>query len=75
MCFTEHNDFGYPITPDTPENMFVLNTDCYLYDLIQYKEKYADKIRILFGVELGLQPEVLRQNAIFLKYFYKSCNT
>lgn len=67
MCFTEHNDFDYPITPDTPENMFTLNADSYLYDLIKYKEKYKDKIRILFGVELGLQPECMRQNAVFAK--------
>lgn len=69
MCFTEHNDFEYPITPDTPEGMFVLNTDSYLYDLIKYREKYADQIKILFGVELGLQPEVLRQNAIYAKSY------
>ncbi len=69
MCFTEHNDFGYPVTPETPENLFVLNTDSYLYDLIKYKEKYADQIKILFGVELGLQPEVFRQNAVYAKSY------
>ncbi len=67
MCFTEHNDFGYPETPDTPAGMFLLNTDSYLYDLIRLKEKYADRIRLLFGVELGLQPEVLRENAVYAK--------
>ena len=46
MCFTEHNDFDFPITPDIPENFFTLNADSYLYDLIKYKEKYKDKIRI-----------------------------
>ena len=56
MCFTEHNDFDFPVTEMDPAGKFELNTDAYLYDLIRYKEKYADKIRILFGVELGLQP-------------------
>lgn len=67
MCFTEHNDFEFPDYPGAPGSLFLLNTDSYLYDLIQYREKYADKIRILFGVELGLQPQVLRQNAVYAK--------
>lgn len=68
MCFTEHNDFDYPDGPDgEPGAQFLLNVDSYLYDLIQYKEKYAAQIRILFGVELGLQPQCLRRNAVFAK--------
>lgn len=67
MCFTEHNDFHYPESPDTPADMFLLNTDSYLYDLARLKEKYADRIRLLFGVELGLQPEVMRENAVYAK--------
>lgn len=69
MCFTEHNDFHYPATPDMSADMFLLNTDSYLYDLAQLKEKYADRIRLLFGVELGLQPEVLRENAVYAKSY------
>ena len=69
MCFTEHNDFEYPDYPNEPGSRFLLNTDSYLYDLIKYKEKYADRIRILFGVELGLQPEVMRQNAVYAKSY------
>lgn len=69
MCFTEHNDFGFPESPDTPAGMFLLNTDSYLYDLARLKEKYQDRIRLLFGVELGLQPEVLRENAVYAKSY------
>ncbi len=69
LCFTEHNDFGCPDSPDAPGSIFLLNTDSYLYDLIKYKEKYAGKIRILFGVELGLQPEVSRQNGGYAKSY------
>lgn len=65
MCFTEHNDFGYPGYPDLPADTFLLNADSYLYELLGLKEKYADRIRILFGLELGLQPEVFRENAVF----------
>lgn len=67
MCFTEHNDFDFPVSEDTPQGMFELNPDAYLYDLIRLREKYAGQIRILFGVELGLQPHLIRQNAIFAK--------
>ena len=33
----------------------VLHGDSYLYDLLTYREKYRDRIRVLFGLELGLQ--------------------
>jgi len=67
MCFTEHNDFEYPDSPDESGSIFLLNTDSYLYDLLKLKEKYAAQIRILFGVELGLQPEATRTNAAYCK--------
>ena len=64
MCFTEHQDFDYPDREGLDGNIFLLDTDPYLYDLARLKEKYAGKIRLLFGVELGLQPEALRKNAV-----------
>lgn len=67
MCFTEHNDFDFPDSPTEPGSVFLLNTDSYLYDLIRLKEKYADKMQVLFGVELGLQPECMRKNAVYAK--------
>lgn len=69
MCFTEHNDFDFPDSQDGPGTIFLLNPDSYLYDLLKYKEKYADRIRILFGIELGLQPSCMRQNAILAKSY------
>lgn len=67
MCFTEHNDFDYPVTDRDPAGKFELNPDSYLYDFIKYKEKYADKINLCFGVELGLQPHLSKRNAAFAK--------
>lgn len=67
MCFTEHNDFDYPVTEQCPAGTFEVNPDSYLYDLIKYKEKYADKINVLFGVEIGLQPHIAKKNAAFAK--------
>lgn len=69
MCFTEHNDFDYPVSEDTPAGFFEVNTDSYLFDFIKYKEKYADKIKLLFGIELGLQPHLLRRNSVYAKSY------
>ena len=69
MCFTEHHDIDYPVTdPDsTPEGMFELNPDSYLYDFLKLREKYASQITLCFGVELGMQPHLSRENAAFAK--------
>lgn len=67
MCFTEHHDFDYPIWGDFPAGFFELNPDSYLYDFLRYKEKYADKIKLCFGVELGMQPHLSKRNAAFAK--------
>ncbi len=69
LCITEHNDFDYPASTDVPEGKFLLNTDSYLYDYIKYKEKYASQIKLLFGVELGLQPHLLSQNIAYAKNY------
>lgn len=67
MCFTEHNDLDYPVTDSDPAGKFELNPDSYLYEFIKCKEKYADKINLCFGVELGLQPHLSKKNAAFAK--------
>ena len=66
MCFTEHMDYDYPASERDPEDKFLLNTDSYLYDLIRCKERYADRIKLLFGVELGLQPHLSGNNARYV---------
>ncbi|MBQ7954337.1 MAG: histidinol-phosphatase HisJ family protein [Lachnospiraceae bacterium] len=69
MCFTEHMDFAFPVTPETPAGIFEVNTDSYLYDLLKYKEKYASQISISFGIELGLQASIARQLAVYAKSY------
>ena len=69
MCFTEHNDFDYPETPDTPAGIFEVNTDSYLYDLLRSREKYGDFINLLFGIELGLQPQLGLRNEAYIKSY------
>ena len=69
MCFTEHNDFDYPETPDTPAGIFEVNTDSYLYDLLRSREKYGDFINLLFGIELGLQPQLGLRNKGYIESY------
>lgn len=69
ICFTEHMDMDYPVSEATPEGTFLLNTDSYLYDLARFKEKYAKDIKILFGVELGLQPHLQRELALYARAY------
>ncbi len=61
LCFTEHMDKDYPPAPlrklpEEPE--FMLDTDSYQSRYLEMKEKYAGRIKLLFGVELGLQPHL-----------------
>ena len=65
MCFTEHMDFDFPVSDISPAGCFVVNTDSYLYVLLKYREIYRDKIRILFGVELGLQAHLVPLQAAY----------
>ena len=66
ICFTEHNDMDYPYQPGE-EGMFDINTDSYLYELLKLKAKYENQIKVLFGIELGLQPHLKRDFAIYTK--------
>ncbi len=58
MCFTEHMDYDYPVKEDAPELNFLLNTEEYLQENRLLAKKYKDKCKILFGIELGLQPHL-----------------
>ncbi len=69
MCFTEHSDPDYVYENPEEEGMFELNTDSYLYELIRCKEKYAGKIKLLFGVELGVQPHISQKLALYAKSY------
>ncbi len=66
ICFTEHMDQCFPYLPGE-EGMFELNTDSYLYELLRVREQYKDDIKVCFGVELGLQTDAVRENAIYAK--------
>lgn len=57
LCITEHLDMDFPVHP-VDQLTFDLDTDAYFKEFCSLREKYADSIRLLFGVELGLQPHL-----------------
>ena len=67
ICFTEHQDADYPTGYDLPEFPFILDVDAYRKEYLQYNELYADKINIQFGVEIGMQTQVVDENLEFVK--------
>lgn len=69
ICFTEHHDMDYVISDQDPAGKFELNTDSYLYDLLKLRKKYDGQIEISFGVELGLQPHLMRQLALYARSY------
>ena len=56
ICFTEHYDPDYPETPDHLD--FSPDFASYRSTLYALRETWGQKIRILYGVELGLQPHL-----------------
>ena len=66
ICITEHYDPDY-IYLAGQDAIFELNTDSYLYELLRLRDRYKDKISVGFGVELGLQPHLKRELAVFSK--------
>ena len=64
LCITEHMDKDYPTAPD-----FFLDTDSYKKKFFEMKEKYADRIGLLFGVELGLLPHLAGWHEEYIKKY------
>lgn len=71
LCATEHTDYNnhncdlpsfIKDNPDFPPEMrashFVCDTDSYLKNYLELREKYKARIDLRFGMELGLQPDL-----------------
>lgn len=67
MCFTEHQDFEFVYPDNEPKDIFEVNTDSYLYDLLKLREKYSDQIEVSFGIEIGMQTQLSRKLAAYVK--------
>jgi histidinol-phosphatase (PHP family) len=53
ICFTDHMDYDFPEKYGLP---FVFNPDDYFTELASIADRYKNKIKVLNGIELGLQP-------------------
>lgn len=58
ICFTDHMDYDYP---HKGEISFVFDPEPYVNQLRKLKERYSNRIEVLTGIELGLQPQVVEQ--------------
>jgi len=57
ICFTDHLDYDYP----DPNYIFEFDLQQYDADIKALQERYADKITIKKGVEIGVQPHILHK--------------
>lgn len=58
ICMTEHLDLDYPVCEACPAGTFELDIDAYEKKLFALKERYAGRLMINYGIELGLQPHL-----------------
>lgn len=54
LCFTDHIDWDYPV----PDLIFDFNIDDYFERIRELKKRYGGRIKLLAGVELGMQPHL-----------------
>ena len=69
ICFTDHMDLDYPPAQDIPMGCFELDTDSYKRELFDLQEKYRDRITVKFGVELGLQTHIVKDNKDYISKY------
>ncbi|MCF8008968.1 MAG: histidinol-phosphatase HisJ family protein [Halanaerobiales bacterium] len=62
IAITDHHDIDYK----EKSIQFLLDKDSYLKDLKRYQNKYQTKLKIIKGVEIGLQPHIFDQCDAFL---------
>lgn len=71
LCITDHNDFDYPdpLPKYIDESCsFLLDVDTYYNEYLKMKDKYctnsSNDFNLYFGVELGMQLQVVEENKI-----------
>jgi len=65
FSFTDHLDIDYPDYDD----VFMIDFDKYSEAMDRLKRDYSGKIKVLKGIEVGIQPHVIEEsNDIVKKY-------
>ena len=67
ICFTDHLDLDYPQYDDLPEGAFDLDFKAYHDEVSFFQDKFKDRINIGYGVEIGMQPQVAKENSEIVK--------
>ena len=68
ICFTEHVDFDYPECYEgVGKDTFTIDTDAYRNEVFKYREAYRNKIHMGFGVEIGMQEYLAKENSAYIK--------
>ena len=65
ICITDHMDYDYPDDPD----LFLLDLDSYFATLPSLQEKYAGRLPVCLGIELGLQPQLAQRHQELVNSF------
>jgi histidinol-phosphatase (PHP family) len=66
ICFTDHMDYDYPAQYGLS---FTFDPDEYFKELDRITQKYKAKIKVLKGIELGLQPHLaVRYQKLLARY-------
>ncbi|WP_338547944.1 histidinol-phosphatase HisJ family protein [Emergencia sp. JLR.KK010] len=72
ICITDHQDYDQPVFPPDNYSFLIGDTDetkRYLAELAALKETYTDRIEVLAGVELGLQPHIVEKLNQYAEWF------
>jgi len=56
ICFTEHCDFDAPAAEES------VDIDAYMAKMLDLQAEYRDQIDVRIGIELGLQPHLVKQH-------------
>ena len=67
ICFTEHMDLDFPAHKEEEEGMFEVDLDAYLKKVLEMRKRYGDRIRIGYGLELGLQPQLAERHTRLIR--------
>ncbi len=69
ICITDHMDIDYVYEPHLEPGLFYLDTDACYAEYVELSRKYQDRIPVHFGVELGLQPEIVAKNKEYVEKY------
>jgi histidinol-phosphatase (PHP family) len=57
IAFTDHLDYDFPGQMD-----FLIDFDEYFSAMEMIRQKYEDHLKVLIGIEVGIQPHVIRES-------------